>query len=94
MGYFTPETYESFLARDEEQARFEARRQARRDMDCYPGEGTHCRDEHDYDEANWMPVVVSEAGLSDDEAAAFVAIVERKPVVVERMQMELFPEVA
>lgn len=39
-----------------------------------------------------VPAVLTEADLIPAEAAAFLAVVERKPVVVERMQMSLFPQ--
>jgi hypothetical protein len=91
--YYSPtpsETYESFQRRDEEIERSNERRyQARREMNL--DDETHCRDANDYDEANWSPVVLIEAGLMTDEASAFVRMLERKPVVVKRMQMNLFP---
>jgi hypothetical protein len=88
-------SYETFQSRDEEIARSAERRYQRQraDMDCWPGEETHCRDEHDYDDDNFvMPSTLVEAGVTRAEGEAFLTWIDRKPVQVERMQMNLFPE--
>jgi hypothetical protein len=95
MSYFTDDSYEAFLARDEEIARYEEQRyQSMRKAEWWSPEATHCRDEHDLDEYEPVAMELSEvlrlAGCSVEEAAE----VMRKPVQVERMQMSLFPEVA
>jgi len=41
-----------------------------------------------------MPAILVEAGVTRAEGEAFLSWIERKPAKVERMQGELFPEVA
>lgn len=86
--------YETFLSRDEEQARSAERRyqRMRLELDCYPGEETHCRDEHDYEVENFLPSTFAEAGVTREEGEAFLTWIDRKPAQTERMQGELFPK--